>query len=223
MLRPMSGALTIDVVSDVVCPWCFVGKRRLDMALRGETRIEVQYRPFRLDPDLPPEGADRAGYMRAKFGGDEQLANVERALIEAGEEAGIKFAFERISRSPNTLDCHRLIHWAGSAGVQAPVVDALFTLYFEDGIDISLPEVLTDIGVAAGMDRALLRELLAGDEDKDLIISEDELARRMGIQGVPCYILAGRYALIGAQDPQVLKDAFAQARQALAGDGPQAD
>jgi predicted DsbA family dithiol-disulfide isomerase len=206
--------LSVDVVSDLICPWCFVGKRRLDIAAQDQADLEVQYRPFRLDPDLPAEGMDRGQYIRAKFGDDERAPTIEQALMETGEEIGIKFAFETISRTPNTLDCHRLIQWAGSAGVQDIVVEDLFRRYFEQGVDISVHEVLADIGSGAGMDRDLLIELLAGDDDKDFIIQEDDLARRMGIQGVPCYIIAGRYALMGAQDPDVLRQAFDQVRQA---------
>lgn len=208
----MALPLTIDVISDVVCPWCFIGKRRLDLALEGEADIEVSYRPYRLDPSLPPEGASRAEYMRAKFG-DGSLGAMERRLIEAGEGIGIKFAFDKIVRVPNTLDCHRLILWAGTVGVQDAVVEELFSGYFEHGIDVSQVSVLADIASNAGLDREQVLELLQSDEDCDFITAEDERARRMGIEGVPCYIVAGRYALMGAQDPAVLRQVFARARE----------
>jgi predicted DsbA family dithiol-disulfide isomerase len=209
----MTTSLLIDVVSDVVCPWCFVGKRRLDIAIRGQPDLEVCFRPYRLDPSLPPEGMSRAAYMRAKFGDGAESGEIHRKLIEAGEQTGIKFAFDKISRSPNTVDCHRLILWALGAGVQSAVVEDLFSRYFEYGIDVSKPGVLADVAEAAGMDGKEVLELLAGDDDRDVIVSEDELARRMGIEGVPCYIVAGRYALLGAQDPAVLRQVFARARE----------
>jgi len=208
----MALPLTIDVISDVVCPWCFIGKRRLDAAVSGQSDIDVTYRPYRLDPSLPAEGMARAEYMRAKFG-SAPLAGMERRLIETGDEFGIKFAFEKIARSPNTLDCHRLIWWAGSAGVQDEVVEDLFSRYFEQGVDVSELDVLTDVARKAGLDPDQVAELLQGDEDRDYIETEDERARRMGIEGVPCYIVAGRYALMGAQDPAVLRQVFARARE----------
>ncbi|HXZ68126.1 MAG TPA: DsbA family oxidoreductase [Alphaproteobacteria bacterium] len=212
MLALMALPLTIDVISDVVCPWCFIGKRRLDAAVAGQGDIEVTYRPYRLDPSLPPEGMARTEYMRAKFG-DAPLTSMERRLIETGDELGIKFAFDKIARSPNTLDCHRLILWAASAGVQDAVVEDLFSRYFEQGADVSELAVLADVARNAGLDPEQVLELLQGDDDRDYIESEDERARRMGIEGVPCYIVAGRYALMGAQDPAVLHQVFARARE----------
>jgi len=208
----MASVLTIDVVSDVVCPWCFIGKRRLDAAIVGQSDVEVTYRPYRLDPSLPPEGMDRAQYMRAKFG-DAPLSTMQRKLIETGDELGIKFAFDKIARSPNTLDCHRLIFWAASAGVQDAVVEDLFSRYFEQGEDVSEIAVLVDVARNAGLDAEQILELLQRDEDRDYIAQEDERARRMGIEGVPCYIIAGRYALMGAQDRAVLLQVFARARE----------
>ena len=209
----MDVPLQIDVVSDVVCPWCFIGKRRLDIAIEGQTDVEVCYRPYLLDPTLPPEGASRAQYMRAKFGDARILQDVHRKLAEAGEQTGIRFAFDKITRSPNTLDCHRLIFWALNEGVQDAVVEELFSRYFEHGLDISQPSVLADVAADAGMDRSLVLKLLAGNDDRDVVATEDEQARRMGIEGVPCYIVAGRYALLGAQDPIVLRRVFDRARE----------
>lgn len=215
MLPAMGIPLTVDVVSDVVCPWCFVGKRRLDVAAADQPDLDVNYRPFRLNPDIPPDGMDRRAYMRAKFGREGYPSDAERTIKELGEQVGINFAFDKITRAPNTLDSHRLIQWAGSAGVQEIVVDDLFARYFEQGVDISVHEVLADVGSKAGMDPGLIMELLAGDDDKDLVVQEDEMARRMGIQGVPCYIVAGRYALMGAQEPAALIQAFDQVRQGI--------
>jgi predicted DsbA family dithiol-disulfide isomerase len=209
----MGVPLVIDVVSDVVCPWCFIGKRRLDAAIEGQLDIEVRYHPYRLDPTLPVEGVDRAEYMRAKFGDRAPIGEMHHKLVEAGAEIGINFKFEQISRSPNTLDCHRLILWADSAGVQAQVVEELFSRYFEQGQDVSRPEVLADIASNCGLDPEQVLTLLEGDEDRDLIVSEDERARRMGIEGVPCYIVGGRYALMGAQEPSVLRQVFDRVRE----------
>lgn len=208
----MGQPLTIDVVSDVVCPWCFIGKRRLDSAIEGQADIEVRYQPYRLDPTLPSEGLDRAAYMRAKFGAA-PLDDMQRKLIDLGTPVGINFRFDQIHRSPNTLDCHRLILWAGSAGVQSEVVDDLFSRYFERGEDVSNHETLIAAASDAGLDGDQVRDLLKSDEDRDLIVSEDDRARKMGIEGVPCFIVGGRYALLGAQEPAILRQVFNRVRE----------
>jgi len=198
--------MQIDVVSDTVCPWCFIGKRRLERALkeRPKQSFTVTWRPFRLDPSVPPEGYDRKEYMRAKFGDGERLRGVSEALRQAGESVGIAFDFEAQTRRPDTLDSHRLIRWAGSAGVQQDVAERLFRAYFEEGKDIGAREVLLAIAREAGMDTELVAELLAKDADRALIEREDEMAHRVGISGVPTFIFANRYAISGAQDPATL-------------------
>lgn len=209
----MNEPLQIDVVSDVICPWCFIGKRRLDRVVEEDEGLEVSWRPYQLDPTLPAEGMDRREYLRRKFGeGGDRAKAIYSALSQAGDEAGIRFAFDRIARTPNTLDCHRLIRWAGSAGCQDAVVEALFVRYFELGVDVGAAGALVEVALDVGMDSDLVADLLGGDADRELVEREAYLASRMGIEGVPCFIVAGRYALIGAQEPATLMRAFEAAR-----------
>ncbi|MFO1236440.1 MAG: DsbA family oxidoreductase [Alphaproteobacteria bacterium] len=198
--------MKIDIISDTVCPWCFIGKRRLEeaMAQRPEISFEVNWRPYQLDPGVPREGMDRRDYMRAKFGDTERVKGMSEAIRETGRAVGIAFAFEKQERRPNTIDSHRVVHWAGSVGVQDAVVEALFRAYFEDGRDIGDAAVLSEIAGQCGMDRELVEELLASEADRELVLSEAGLAGQMGVQGVPAFIFEGKYALVGAQDAAVL-------------------
>ncbi len=198
--------MQIDVISDTVCPWCFIGKRRLEAALaeRPDMDFEINWRPFQLDPHVPAEGMDRADYMRAKFGDGERVKQMAGSIRQVGEGAGIVFAFDAQTRRPNTIDSHRLIHWAHGVGLQNAVVEALFKAYFEQGRDIGDTAVLCDIAETCGMDRELVADLLASDTDLDLTRSEADLAGQMGIQGVPAFIFAGKYAVTGAQDTETL-------------------
>jgi predicted DsbA family dithiol-disulfide isomerase len=198
--------MQIDIVSDTVCPWCFIGKRRLEKALaqRPEIAFDIRWRAFRLDPTIPPEGVDRKEYMRAKFGDNPNRQAMQDALKQAGENEGIAFAFDRIARSPNTLDSHRLIRWSATAGVQNDVVERLFEAYFEEGRDIGNPDVLVEIASEAGMDSATVADLLENGADRSLIENEDALAHRLGISGVPTFIFQNKYAISGAYDPEQL-------------------
>jgi len=200
----------IDVVSDPVCPWCFIGKRRLEqaMAQRPSEDFEIGWRPFQLNPDMPASGMPRDRYLSLKFGGTERAKRIYDTVTQAGADEGIDFNFDIIREQPNTFDSHRLIRWAASAGVQNRIVEALFTRYFFDGANIGDRRVLIDIGADCGMDDELLRELYARDADRELVISEEAVARRMGIAGVPCFIVEERYAVSGAQDPSVLTQVF---------------
>ena len=211
--------VTVDIVSDVVCPWCFVGKRKLEqaLALNADLRAAPRWRPYQLDPSIPPDGLDRRAYMERKFGGGDKIAQIHRRLNDVGHETGIRFAFDAIKRSPNTLDAHRLIRWAESAGAQDAVVERLFKAYFEDGRDIGDRAVLAEIAAAAGMDSDVVAKLLAGDADKSNVREEIAAAQRLGVTGVPFFIIGGRYAVAGAQSPEVLASAM---RGALK---PQAD
>ncbi len=202
--------MQIDVVSDTVCPWCFIGKRRLDRAVaqRPDLGIEVGWRPYQLDPNVPKEGLDRRAYMRAKFGDGERVKGMSEALQTYGAELGIAFAFDKAEKRPNTIDSHRLIRWASSVGLQNAVVEALFSAYFEQGRDIGDAAVLTDIAAACGMDAELVGELLASDADIELVTREAGLAGQMGITGVPAFVLQGKYMLVGAQDTDVLLRVF---------------
>jgi predicted DsbA family dithiol-disulfide isomerase len=207
--------LIIDVVSDAVCPWCFVGKRRLEAALArdGESEVSVRWRPYQLDPTIPAEGLDRSAYMRAKFRDDARLADVHARLTAIGEEVGIAFDFAAIQRSPNTLDAHRLIRWAAEAGKQDAVVERLFSDYFERGRDIGDPEVLVAAARDCGMDGDLVRSLLAGTGDVAEVRAEIEHAQQVGVSGVPFFIFASKLAVSGAQGADVLARAIQQARE----------
>ena len=212
--------ITIDVVSDAVCPWCYLGQKRLDQALAATPEVEasVRWRPYQLDASIPAGGVDRKAYMEAKFGNSGRLRAAHDRLVELGREAGITFAFDRIELSPNTLDAHRLIRWAGGSGeaVQNAVVRRLFKAYFEEGRDIGSHEALVGLAGEAGMDAALVEALLASDADRDAVRAEIETASRMGVTGVPCFLLDGRYAVVGAQDTAVLADAIRRVAQAKA-------
>ena len=212
--------MQIDVVSDTVCPWCFIGKRRLDRAVaqRPDLAIEVNWRPYQLDPNVPKEGIDRKEYFRAKFGDGERVKGMSDTLRQYGEELGIAFAFDKADKRPNMIDSHRLIRWASSVGVQDAVVEALFKAYFEEGRDIGDAAVLTEIAAACGMDAELVAELLASEADIELVTRESGMAGQMGIQGVPAFVLQGKYMLVGAQDIDVLVRVFdkVQAKDAAA-------
>jgi predicted DsbA family dithiol-disulfide isomerase len=208
--------LTIDVVSDVVCPWCYLGEKRLEAALADESGpVAVRWRPYQLDPTIPAGGLDRAEYMENKFGKSGRLQSVHDNLTRLGAEVGVPFAFDQIKRSPNTLDAHRLIRWSASAGLQEKVVDRLFKGYFVEGRDIGDRAVLIEIAGQCGLDAKLVEKLLAEGADADLVRQEIEQAQAMGVSGVPFFILAGRIGVPGAQEPSVLRRAIAQARQAM--------
>jgi predicted DsbA family dithiol-disulfide isomerase len=198
--------MQIDIVSDTVCPWCFIGKRKLEQALamRPEIPFAISWRAYRLDPTIPREGVERRAYMKAKFGDSERASAVTGAIRDAGASVGIAFAFDRIEKRPETTDSHRLIRWAASAGKQNDIVGRLFQAYFEDGRDIGDPVTLVAVAREAGMDGDLVADLLAGDADRELIEQEDELAHRMGISGVPSFIFANKYLISGAHDADKL-------------------
>jgi predicted DsbA family dithiol-disulfide isomerase len=205
--------LAIDVISDVVCPWCFIGKRRLEKALQlvPEIAVEVRWRPYQLAPELPPGGIPRDEYLTAKFGSVERSRQIFERVAAAGAEDGIAFAFDRITVSPNTRDAHRLILWARTAGTQDAVVEALFRAYFLEGSSLADRDNLIAIGAAHGLDRALLAELLASDADQDRTEREIASARNIGVTGVPFFIVAGRYGIAGAEAPETLAGALRQA------------
>ncbi|MCP5410865.1 MAG: DsbA family oxidoreductase [Alphaproteobacteria bacterium] len=216
--------MQIDVISDTVCPWCFIGKRRLAraMALRPRIEFEVKWRPFRLDPSMPPEGMARDAYMKAKFGGDAQIAQMDAIIAAEGAKEGIEFDFAAIRWRPDTLRSHRLVRWAEAAGVQDDVVERLFIAYFENGEDIGDIRILSDIADFCGMDGVEVARLLEGDEDTALVEREDQLAREIGVTGVPAFIFGGRVAVSGAREPEVLASAIDKALE-MAEAGPDAD
>jgi predicted DsbA family dithiol-disulfide isomerase len=191
--------IRIDIVSDVVCPWCFVGKRRLERALAAEAsgEIVVGWRPYQLNPDLPPDGMDRREYMRAKFG-EERIAEIHKRLTAIGLEEGIPFDFDAIKRAPNTLKAHRLIKYAEAKGLQDQLVEALFTGYFMRGQDVGDTATLASIAGAPGMDTADVAAYLDGTDDEAETLEAIDFARQIGVQGVPCFIVERKYAISGA-------------------------
>jgi predicted DsbA family dithiol-disulfide isomerase len=202
--------LVIDVVSDVVCPWCYLGKRRLEAALAQSGGAEVRWRPYQLDPTIPAAGVERKAYMRAKFRDEARLAEAHARLTALGLEAGIAFDFEAISRSPNTLDAHRLIRFASAAGKADEVVERLFAAYFERGLDIGDRAVLAEIGRDAGLDEVEAR--LAREEGVAQVQADMDAARRGGVEGVPFFLFGSKYAVSGAQSAEILAAAMAEAR-----------
>ncbi|MFO1249024.1 MAG: DsbA family oxidoreductase [Alphaproteobacteria bacterium] len=199
--------MQIDVISDTVCPWCFIGKRRLmrAMAQRPNIAFDVKWRPYRLDPNIPKGGMDRQAYMRAKFGEDPmKIVEMHKLIAQEGEKDGIEFDFLNISRRPDTLDSHRLIRWAEAAGVQDDVVERLFIAYFENGEDIGDIRVLADIADLCGMDGVEVAQMLETDTDVALVEREDQVAHEMGVTGVPAMIFGGKLAVSGAREPEVL-------------------
>lgn len=210
----------LDIFSDPVCPWCYIGKALLDRALEAnpDHPFTVEWHPFQLNPDMPPGGADRARYLEAKFGGRERAVAIYARVLEHAEEAGVELNFETMTRMPNTLDAHRMIHWAGLEGRQGAMVSALFRAFFREGRDIGDRTTLVDLSGEAGLDRDVTARLLASDADRDDILARDAHARSRGVNAVPTYIVAQRYALSGAQPvalwQQVIDDIAAQGRRA---------
>jgi predicted DsbA family dithiol-disulfide isomerase len=199
--------MQIDVISDTVCPWCFIGKRRLmrAMGLRPQIAFDVKWRPYRLDPTVPKGGMDRQAYMRAKFGDDPmKIVEMHKLIAAEGAKDGIEFDFAAIRRRPDTLDSHRLIRWAEANGVQDEVVERLFIAYFENGEDIGDVRILADIADMSGMDGVEVAEMLEGDTDRALVEREDQIAREMGVTGVPAMIFGGKLAVSGAREPEML-------------------
>ncbi|WP_334177216.1 DsbA family oxidoreductase [Pseudoxanthobacter sp.] len=209
--------VTVDVVSDVVCPWCFLGKHRLDRAIAmvPEVTVEVHFRPYILDESVPPAGVERTAWMEARFGhggdGPARIRAVHESLTELGAAEDIPFAFDAIRLQPSSLDAHRLIRWAGVEGVQDEMVERLFRLFFCEGADIGDAAVLRTAAEACGMDGAMVARLLASDADTQAVAQEIETARRIGVTGVPCFIFDGRLAVMGAESAETLAMAIRQA------------
>jgi len=204
--------MKIDIISDTVCPWCYIGKRKLEKALseRPDLDVEITWHPYQLHPEMPKEGADRKEFIAMKFGSEERAKQLYKNVQDAGALVDLPFEFGKVKRSPNTLNSHRLIKWSQSAGKQDEVVETLFRKFFVDGEDIGDNKVLIDAAEEAGMDKNLVADLLGSDADEEMIQGEDEKARQMGVSGVPFFIIDNKYALSGAQDPAAFLQVFEQ-------------
>ncbi|SMX35070.1 DsbA family oxidoreductase [Actibacterium lipolyticum] len=204
--------IKLDILSDPICPWCYIGKSYLDRALANhpDHPFTIEWHPFQLNPDMPAGGMDRREYLETKFNGKENAVKVYSQIAEAAEAAGLMINFAGIERTPNTLNAHRLIHWAGIEGRQTPVVSFLFESYFEKGQDIGSTDVLVEIAERAEMDGDMIRRLIAGDADADMIRQRDAHARERGVTGVPTFILANQHVLVGAQQPEVWEQVVAE-------------
>ncbi|MBM2577535.1 DsbA family oxidoreductase [Jannaschia sp. Os4] len=196
-----TATIPLDILSDPICPWCLIGRARLFAALeqRPGHPFAIQWHPFQLNPDMPAEGMGRAAYLEAKFGGREGAMRAYAPIVETSEEMGLGIRFDAIQRTPNTLDAHRTIHWAGLEGKQTAMVDALFDAYFRKGRDIGDHAVLADLWAGAGLEREAVERLLATDADADDIRARDAHARERGVTGVPTFVVANQSAVVGAQ------------------------
>ena len=205
--------LPIDVVSDVVCPWCYIGKRRLEQAfalMDGASQFRVAWRPFELNPQMPKAGIERREYRMRKFGSWERSLQMDAQLREVGNSVGITFRHDLMKRTPNTFDAHRLIWLAGVLGAQDAMVETLFRGYFSEGRDIGDAGVLAGLAAEAGIERARAETLLNGTEGAAEVAAEEELAMRAGLSGVPTFVLGGRVLFSGAQPPELIAQALAR-------------
>lgn len=215
-------AFQIDVISDVVCPWCYIGKRNLERALEAwrakhpDETTTVRWHPFQLNPQLPDSGVPRKQYLENKFGGPERAKEIYARVSAAGKRAGIDFSFDSIQVQPNTIDAHRLMHYAGEQSKQDAMAETIFRRYFTEGADLSNKETLAEIAAQAGMNREETATYLASDADRALIEEQDRRARAIGVEGVPFFIFNQRLALSGAQPPEVIVEAMEKAREELA-------
>lgn len=206
----------IDVVSDVVCPWCFIGKHRLEkaLALRPDIPVEVHWRPYFLNDWIPREGISREQYLTTKFGSPERYKGIAQRVTAAAAEEGLVYASDKMTRQPNTLDCHRLIRWAEGIGKAADMKQRLMDLYFTEGADLTNHAVLVQAATDVGLDPEDVRAALASDQDVEQIEREAQSAKEAGIEGVPCFIFGDKFALSGAQSPEYLAEAIDRMAQA---------
>ena len=208
--------MQIDIYSDIVCPWCYVGKRRLEGALTSVgDAVHVTWRPFQLNPTMPLEGMDRTTYLKGKFGSLEVFGRMKEQLLAAGTEGGIPFAFEKIQRTPNTFAAHRLVWYAAEHGQQDEVVEALFRSYFVEGKNIGDVKTLAHAAAEAGLDRTEIEHFLVSEKGVVEVKAEEAAGRRLGIRGVPYFVLNDRVAISGAQPHNVFVSAFQQAEKAV--------
>jgi len=211
--------IPLDIISDPICPWCYIGWTNLARALeaRPDHPFAIEWHPFQLNPEMPEGGMDRRAYLEAKFGGREGAVRAYAQVLEHAERAGLSLNFDRIERTPNTIDAHRLIHWAGIEGRQTPVAVALFKAYFVEGRDIGDPDTLREIAEAMGLDGAVIATLLAGDADADDLRARDASARSRGVTGVPCFVVSRQHVVTGAQSPEFWMQVVDELNAARAG------
>ncbi len=207
VLAPPRARLQIEVVFDLVCPWCFLGTRRLRRTLRSrpDLAVDILWRPFLLNPDIAPGGVARGDYLMRKFGGEDRARRLHATIADLGRTEGVAFRFERIRRIPPSLDAHRLVRMASRQGAGNEAVDALFETYFCEGLDIGDPGVLAGVAAGLGMDPFAVRRALAGTQEAEAVHADNLRAHRLGINGVPCFVVGGRHAIAGAQEPEVLE------------------
>jgi predicted DsbA family dithiol-disulfide isomerase len=207
ILSPPKARLRIEIVHDLVCPWCYLGVRRLLRTLRRRPDLlfELAWRPFLLNPDMPRLGMSRPDYVIRKFGGEERARRLYQAISETGRTEGILFRFDRIRRTPSSIDAHRLVRYAARFGRADAMVEMLFSAHFTDGHDIGDHHVLTAIAAACGLDPADTARFLASEQEADIVHADNLRAHRLGINGVPCFVIGGRHAIAGAQEPEVIE------------------
>jgi len=207
ILAPPKARLSIEIVHDLVCPWCFLGVRRLTRTLRRRPDLlfDLSWRPFLLNPDMPRAGMSRLDYVIRKFGGEDRARRLYASIAEIGRAEGVLFRFERIRRTPNSVDAHRLVRWSSRFGMADAVVEALFSAHFTDGRDIGDAAVLLAVAQSCGLDAVATRQFLAGEGEIDTVHADNLRAHRLGINGVPCFVVSGRHAIAGAQEPEVIE------------------
>lgn len=208
----------LDILSDPICPWCYIGKAHLDRALEaaGDHPFVIEWHPFQLNPEMPAEGMDRRTYLETKFGGKEGAVQAYLPVQQHADKAGLKIDLEGIKRTPNTLDAHRVIHWAGLEGKQTPMVSALFRAYFVEGSDIGDRDILADLADSVGLDASVIHRLLDSDCDIQEIRDRDAAGREMGVTSVPTFIVGGKHAVPGAQPPELWAKVIAELQEQTA-------
>jgi predicted DsbA family dithiol-disulfide isomerase len=207
ILAPPKARLSVEVVHDLVCPWCYLGVRRLLRTLRRrpDLMVDLVWRPFLLNPDMPRGGMSRADYVIRKFGGEERARRLYGSIAELGRGEGVRFRFDRIRRTPSSVDAHRLVRWAAAFGRAVHAAEALFAAHFTEGQDIGDLRVLAAIAGSCGLDPASARLFLLGSDEVEAVHAENLRAHRLGINGVPCFVVSGRHAIAGAQEPEVIE------------------
>ena len=220
VLAPPKARLTVEVVHDLVCPWCYLGTRRLVRTIRRrpDLLVDLVWRPFLLNPDMPRLGMSRSDYVVRKFGGEDRARRLYTSITEIGRVEGVQFRFDRVRRTPSSVDAHRLVRWAARFGRADGVVEALFAAHFADGRDLGDPAVLSAVAGSCGLDPAAARAMLGTDAELDGVHADNLRAHRLGINGVPCFVVAGRHAIAGAQEPEVIERLLDVAAVQMVGD-----